>query len=192
MHQIISAIFFTMAEHENNIAGDIQKILQQNHHYINLSAFTKAGYLKYNAQLKEKVHKLRYAYNLPEVLLWNQLKRDALGVDFHRQKPIANYIVDFFCPELMLVIEIDGIEHSYSEVGKYDNKREKEIESFGINILRFPAKDVLENMESVVANIELYIKENKIEERLTQLERAIYNRNKSSSITPPKKNSPKR
>jgi len=161
-----------------NIKGGVKKLLEQNRHHINISAFTKSGFLKYNPALKEKIHNLRYARNLPEVLLWNQLKRDAPGVDFHRQKPIANYIVDFFCPELMLVIEIDGIEHSNTKTGEYDCMREKELVSFGINILRFPIKDVLENMQSVLANIELYIHENKIEEKLSQLERAVYNRNK--------------
>src|SRR6266576_4574667 len=85
-----------------SIKEGVKKLLAEGNHNILISAFSKAGILKYNFSFKEKVHKLRYARNLPEVLLWNQLKRDALEVDFHRQKAIANYVVDFFCPELML------------------------------------------------------------------------------------------
>ena len=78
----------------------------------------------------------------------------------------------------MLAVEIDGCEHNYNALGEFGNNREKELMASGINFLRFPAKDVLENMQSVIANIELYVNENKIEEKLSQLERAVYNRNK--------------
>jgi very-short-patch-repair endonuclease len=161
-----------------NIKEGVRKLLAEGNHNIHISAFSKAGILKYNFSFKEKVHKLRYAGNLPEVLLWNQLKRDALKVDFHRQKAIGNYIVDFFCPELMLAIEIDGNEHSYGQVGEYDDKRQKELEACGIEFLRFPAADVLNKMESVVENIKIYVRENKIHEKLSQVERAVYNKNK--------------
>ena len=59
---------------------------------------------------------LRKNSTLSEVLLWNELKgKKLMGIDFHRQKPIGNYIVDFFSPELRLVIEIDGITHAYKQ-----------------------------------------------------------------------------
>ena len=73
------------------------------------------------------------------------------GHDFHRQKPIGNYIVDFFCNDLMLAIEIDGISHN--EKIDQDIKRQKQIESFGISFLRFNDLDVKKNIEGVVMAI---------------------------------------
>ncbi len=73
---------------------------------VNTNYFTSSEHLAYNPALKEKARTLRNDSTLSEVLLWNELNQDQLGVDFHRQKPIGEYIVDFFCPELMLVIEM--------------------------------------------------------------------------------------
>jgi len=65
-----------------------------------------------NPRLKELARELRNHSTLAEVLLWNQIKnKRLLGFDFHRQKPIDRFIVDFFCPGLMLAIEIDGVSH---------------------------------------------------------------------------------
>ncbi|MFN2440988.1 MAG: DUF559 domain-containing protein, partial [Chitinophagaceae bacterium] len=94
------------------IKGGVKKLIAEGKANINTDAFTQFGTLKYNPALKTRANELRYDNNLPEVLLWNQLKRDALGVDFHRQKPIGNFVIDLFCPELMLAIEIDGNVHS--------------------------------------------------------------------------------
>jgi very-short-patch-repair endonuclease len=67
----------------------------------------------YNPKLKAKSRELRNNSTLAEVPLWNQLKgRKMRGYQFMRQKPIGNYIVDFFCSKLKLVIEIDGESHS--------------------------------------------------------------------------------
>jgi len=66
----------------------------------------------YNPKLKERARQLRNNSTLSAILLWNELKNGKMkGKDFHRQKPILNYIVDFFCPELALAIEIDGNRH---------------------------------------------------------------------------------
>ncbi len=80
-----------------------------------------------------------------------------LGYDFHRQKPILNYIVDFFCNELMLVIEIDGITHDYKLAE--DAERQKELESLGIRFLRFMDDDIKKNMDGVLINIRDWILE---------------------------------
>lgn len=69
--------------------------------------------IPYDPKLKMLVRKLRNNSTLSEVLLWLELKgKQMKGYDFHRQKPIDNYIVDFFCHELMLAIEIGGISHT--------------------------------------------------------------------------------
>ena len=78
-----------------------------------------------------------------------------LGYDFHRQKPIANYVVDFFCPTLRLVIEIDGSSHD-SKL-REDIEREEEIARYGLHILRVSDSDVKQNFDSVVETIRQWI-----------------------------------
>jgi len=111
--------------------------------------------LYYNPKLKHIARKLRKNMTLPEVLLWNQLKRKKLGYDFHRQKPIDNYIVDFYSPELNLVIEIDSEVHL--DKGKEDASRQIKLESLGLHVLRFQASHVLKNLKDVVDSIMNYI-----------------------------------
>lgn len=95
-------------------------------------------------------------------MLWNKLKRQqVLGYDFARQKPIDNYIVDFFCTKLRLAIEIDGATHSNKE--KYDEERQKKLESLGIKFLRFTEAQIRGNLWAALENIEEWIKNNKEE-----------------------------
>lgn len=115
--------------------------------------------LPYNPKLKELAKKLRKNSTLSEVLLWKYLsKKQMLGYDFHRQKPIDNYIVDFFSHDLMLAIEIDGATHYCDE--EKDEKRQKRLESFGIRFLRFGDAQVKKNLEGVVDEIRFWIEEN--------------------------------
>ncbi len=79
-----------------------------------------------------------------------------LGYRFRRQEVIGNYIVDFFCRKLKLAIEIDGSSHD--EKYELDMKRQREIESYGITVLRFGDKEVKENIESVLRGIEVWIR----------------------------------
>jgi very-short-patch-repair endonuclease len=66
----------------------------------------------YNPRLKQIARTLRNNMTLSEILLWKEIKgKKVLGYDFHRQKPLGEYIVDFYCPKLKLVIEIDGDSH---------------------------------------------------------------------------------
>ena len=114
--------------------------------------------LRYDPKLKEKARSLRNDSTLAEVLLWNQLKRKQMrGYDFHRQKPIDNYIVDFFCPKLMLAVEIDGTSHMFRE--ERDAKRQERLESLGISFLRVDDLDVKFRMDDVLKMIEQWIDE---------------------------------
>jgi very-short-patch-repair endonuclease len=114
--------------------------------------------LNYNPKLKELARKLRNNSTLAEILLWNYLKgKQMLGYDFHRQKPIDNYIVDFFCYELMLAIEIDGGSHINTDD---DIERQTRLESLGVRFLRFYDGDVKQNIGGVVLIIEEWIREN--------------------------------
>jgi very-short-patch-repair endonuclease len=115
--------------------------------------------ISYNQNLKELARQLRKNSTLSEVLLWQYLKgKQMLGYDFDRQKPVDNYIVDFFCNELMLAIEIDGDTHNYKI--ERDITRQKRLEASGIRFLRFTDEDVKENIEGVVMMIGEWIRRN--------------------------------
>ena len=112
----------------------------------------------YNPKLKELSKELRKDGNLSEVLLWEQLKaRKMKGYQFMRQKPISNYIVDFYCSKLRLVIEIDGKSHD-QKLDK-DELRQKKLESLGLSLLRFYDQDVRNNLDGVIKAIGLWIEE---------------------------------
>lgn len=95
---------------------------------------------------------------LGEVLLWNELKNDNLwGFDFDRQRCIDNYIVDFYCKDLMLAIEIDGMYHTWEETSVKDEERQKRLESLGVTVIRFMEKEVRADMVNVLRAIETEI-----------------------------------
>ena len=102
---------------------------------------------------------LRKNSTFAEVLLWNELKgKKLMGIDFHRQKPIGNFIVDFFSPDLMLVIEIDGITHAYKQDD--DIKRQQFLESLSLTVLRFQDRNVRKNMNGVVEVLKEWMAKN--------------------------------
>ena len=112
--------------------------------------------IPHNPKLKQIARNLRNNSTLSEILLWNELKGKKLpGFDFHRQKPIHNYIVDFFCSELSLAIEIDGASHD--EKIEYDEDRQRKLESLGVKFLRFTDREVKTNLYGVVTTIEEWI-----------------------------------
>ena len=126
----------------------------------------KRKIILYNPKLKEFARQLRNNSTKTEILLWQKLKRKQLfGYDFHRQKPINNYILDFFCHELMLGIEIDGYSHELIEVFEKDTRKTRKMNDFGITILRFSDYQVLRDMENVLIAIEQFIMdfENKVQ-----------------------------
>lgn len=79
------------------------------------------------------------------------------GFDFHRQKPIGDYIVDFFCNKLALVIECDGYSHEILEVYQKDVKKTKFLESLGLKVLRFSDKQIMNDIDNVIRHIEDHI-----------------------------------
>ena len=116
--------------------------------------------IPYNPELKILAKELRRNMTLSEVLLWNELKKKKmLGYDFDRQRPIGNFIVDFYCKELLLAIEIDGDTHIYKY--DYDEERQRSLERIGIRFLRFEDIEVKKNMTNVLRVIEDWIKKNK-------------------------------
>jgi very-short-patch-repair endonuclease len=114
--------------------------------------------LYYDPNLKQRPRELRKNSTLAEVLLWNELKRSRmLGYPFLRQRPIYKYIVDFYCPRLKLVIEIDVDSHR--ERYRSDQARQKSLEDLGLKVLRFHDREVKHEMGNVLRLIQNWIEE---------------------------------
>ena len=129
----------------------------------------KRRIIPYNPKLKELARNLRNNSTKSEIILWLKLKNKQMyGYDFHRQKPIDNYILDFFCNELMLGIEVDGYSHELLEVFNKDIKKTAEMKKHGITILRFSDYQVLHDMENVLRAIEYFIFEFEKEKHKTE------------------------
>lgn len=121
---------------------------------------SKRKIFPYNPKLTVLARKLRNESTETEIYLWLKLKgKQMYGYDFHRQKPIDNYILDFFCYDLLLGIEVDGYSHEILEVYNKDRIKEKRMNELGITILRFSDFEVLKEMENVIRAIEFYILE---------------------------------
>ncbi len=115
--------------------------------------------LPYNPKLKTLARELRNQSTLSEVLLWRHLKaRQRMGYDFHRQRPIDEYIVDFFTVDLMLAVEIDGKSHRLK--GPADEDRQRKLESLGVRFLRFEDSAVKSNLDAIVQAIDNWIAAN--------------------------------
>jgi len=113
----------------------------------------------YNPKLKQLARYLRTHSTKAEILLWDELKaRKMLGYQFMRQKPIDNYIVDFYCGPLKLAIELDGESHEHKQQG--DRMKDEMLNKLGIVVLRFVNEEIYENMGGVLASIEAWIKLN--------------------------------
>ncbi|PWN05128.1 endonuclease domain-containing protein [Rhodohalobacter mucosus] len=113
----------------------------------------------YNPKLKPLARKLRNNSTLAEILLWEEIKSDKmLGYCFLRQKPIGNFIVDFFCNKLKLVIEIDGDSHNEESFQK-DMTRQHWLESIGLTVLRFDDIEVKKDMNNVLMSIEGWVRD---------------------------------
>lgn len=109
--------------------------------------------LPFNSKLKQRAKELRKAGNLAEVLFWQQVKnKKFIGLDFDRQKIIGNYIVDFYCKNLGVVIEIDGISHDDKE--EYDEKRNAYLEGLGLRVIHIKDTAIKKNLEGVLAYLE--------------------------------------
>lgn len=91
--------------------------------------------------------------SLPEVLLWQELRKRPGGFKFRRQCPVAPYTLDFACLEKRLAIEIDGEAHDRGDAPKRDAERDRVLAAKGFSVLRIAAQDILNDLESVVNGI---------------------------------------
>jgi very-short-patch-repair endonuclease len=109
--------------------------------------------------LVKKARALRRRMSTAEVILWTKLRsRKIDGYKFRRQQPLYDYIVDFYCHELKLIIEVDGEIHSLKEIREYDKKREKILTLNGYHLIRLTNFEIETETDSALAKIKTYIK----------------------------------
>ncbi len=107
--------------------------------------------LKYTPKLKASARHLRQNLTDGERALWRRLRVKQLAeVQFYRQKPLGDYIVDFYAPKAKLVIEIDGSQHFEAQNAEKDKKRDEYLSSLGLMVLRFDSRQALKETEAVL------------------------------------------
>ena len=113
----------------------------------------------YNKNLQPYANRLRKEMTKAEACLWKYVLRAGKmkGFQFRRQRPVLNYIADFMCKELMLVIEVDGISHHVEEVIKKDKIRQNTLEAAGFTVIRFTDDEVLNNINTVYNYLEDWV-----------------------------------
>ncbi len=121
-----------------------------------MATFKEGQYfLPYNPKLIERAREMRKNPTLAEQKLWGYLRN--FPVKMWRQKPINHFIVDFYCPKLKLVIEVDGDSHFTDSALIYDQERSRILESYGLQIIRFTNVEVLNNFEGVCEQIRSFV-----------------------------------
>ena len=125
---------------------------------------------KYNKNLRRFAHENRADMTKAEACLWKYVlgRRRMCGYQFRRQRPVLNYIADFMCKELMLIIEVDGITHQWEEAAFSDKIREEALKEMGFTVLRFEDDDVLTGINGVYYQIEDFIKDFELKHILDQ------------------------
>ncbi|MCB9276539.1 MAG: DUF559 domain-containing protein [Lewinellaceae bacterium] len=115
----------------------------------------------YNPRLQPLARSLRNNMTKAEACLWKYILRagSLSGYKFKRQRPVLNYIADFMCPKLMLIIEVDGIIHEMEAVMANDEARQKNLEAIGFTVLRFTNWEVLNQMGEVSATLNAWVEE---------------------------------
>ena len=110
--------------------------------------------LRYNKKLKEFSRILRKNMTDAERKLWYRIRMKQIkGFQFYRQRPIGDYIVDFYCPKAKLVIELDGGQHYLKTGEEKDIMRDNYLNRMGLKVLRFSDADVLRDIDSVLKKI---------------------------------------
>ena len=117
---------------------------------------SKSNNFHYNPNLKVNASSLRSEMTKSEAVLWKHAlsKGKLFGFGFNRQRPILNYIVDFMSKDLLLVIEIDGVSHLFTDISEKDVVRQQELEAVGFKVIRYSASEVLRNVKGVSSSIQ--------------------------------------
>ena len=118
---------------------------------------TRNKIIPYRSDLKLLARKLRANSTKSEIYLWMSIKNKSLGYQFHRQVPIDEYIVDFYCHELKLAIEVDGYTHDYNF--QQDEFRQSKLQNAGIRVVRFSDEDIIKHKNDVIRALQIIITE---------------------------------
>jgi very-short-patch-repair endonuclease len=86
--------------------------------------------------------------SLPERLLWGALRKNKIGLRFRKQHPAGPYVLDFYCDQLKLCVEVDGEAHDFR--ARHDEIRDRWLAARGVRTLRIPARDVVGNLDGVI------------------------------------------
>jgi very-short-patch-repair endonuclease len=114
--------------------------------------------LYYNQSLNDLARQLRNNSTKSEIRLWSELLQGRkTGHTFLRQRPVLNYIADFLCKDLKLIIELDGYSHEFEQTWKKDIQRQKELEKAGFTVIRFNDSDVMKDLRNVENEIMYWI-----------------------------------
>ena len=103
----------------------------------------------HSSKALQRARKLRSTMSLPEVLLWNRLRGNPMGVKFRKQHPLGDYVIDFFCASRRIAVEIDGIAHDRGDRPMRDSSRDAWLRRQGVEVLRIPAAEVLRDVAAV-------------------------------------------
>lgn len=119
------------------------------------------NFYAYNSKLQPFANQLRKTMTKAEACLWKYALRAGKrkGYGFRRQRPVLNFIADFMCKELMLVIEVDGITHTWEETTEKDRIKDEQLKNAGFHVLRFTDDDVLKRINWAIELIEITIEE---------------------------------
>lgn len=110
--------------------------------------------LPYKDNLRHKARLLRKRMTDSERVLWSRVRgKQLLGVQFYRQKPIGDYIVDFYAPKAKLVVEVDGSQHMQGDHATKDKLRDAYLASLGLRVLSFDSRQVLLEPDAVAEAI---------------------------------------
>ena len=107
------------------------------------------NFLPYNPYLKQFSRDLRKGYQIAEIKLWKCFRAKNIGYAFRRQYPILNYIADFYCKQLDLVVEIDGNSHFSAEAQERDAERDRQMHAIGLKVIRVNDGEVRNDVESI-------------------------------------------
>lgn len=110
----------------------------------------------HSSKALQRARKLRSTMSLPEVLLWNRLRGNPMGVKFRKQHPLGDYVIDFFCASRRIAVEIDVIAHDRGDRPMRDSSRDAWLRRQGVEVLRIPAAEVLRDVAAVADAVVRY------------------------------------
>ena len=113
----------------------------------------------------ETARKLRRRLTPPEARLWVALRRGRLGIKFRRQHPIGRYVLDFYCAEVKLAVEVDGRGHEHPDQGRIDQVRTAWLATQGVRVVRLAAEDVRVDLEGVMGYLRQVVDERRVDRR---------------------------